>query len=227
VCVGASEEGNLPVTTAPAWQRGRDFGVAECIGAELLAAVGTIPLRSAGRHLCHADAFEVEPLFVALLELCEYEFLESSESEKGRNEKENDHWREEAYVVVAADHLAERDIVADTISLLVRIDFFFEMSRLTVPANDTRLLLLVLAASRALDIRDSLLPILGRRDLALRRRLSTHARTSRGWSSQRRLAEDAVAAAVAYRAALVGLGLFGLRFRSWHVAARGAGPECN
>lgn len=79
MCVGAREEENLPVTAAPAWQRGRDLGVAKGIGAELLAAVGTVPFGSAGGHLRHADAFEVEPLFVALLGVCQSACLGTSE----------------------------------------------------------------------------------------------------------------------------------------------------
>ena len=64
--VGLAEEEDLPVTTTAPWQRGRHLGVAKRIGAQLLAAVWTIPLGAACGHLSHADTFEMEPLFVAL-----------------------------------------------------------------------------------------------------------------------------------------------------------------
>jgi hypothetical protein len=64
--VGLAEKEDLPVTTTAPWQRRRHFWIAKCIGAQLLAAVGTVPLGAACGHLGHADTFEVEPFFVAL-----------------------------------------------------------------------------------------------------------------------------------------------------------------
>lgn len=66
---GTGEEEDLPVTATATWQRGRHLGIAKGVGAELVAAVWTVPFCPSCRHLRHADTLEVEPFFVALLDV--------------------------------------------------------------------------------------------------------------------------------------------------------------
>ena len=124
---------------------------------------------------------------------------------------------EGTYVVVAGDHVAIGDVVADTIPLVVRV-VLFHLVGLAVGL----LLPVDLAALGSFDVRDCLLAVLGRSDLALWRRLSTRARA--GWSgcSECRLAEDAVPARVADWSTLIRLGLLALCLWGGDVAARRA-----
>lgn len=62
--VGEEYSPNTPATST--WQCRRDFRVTERIRTQRVAAVRTVPLGAACRHLGHADALEMEPFLVAL-----------------------------------------------------------------------------------------------------------------------------------------------------------------
>jgi len=122
----------------------------------------------------------------------------------------------ETYVVIARDHLAPTNIVAEAVPILVRIDIFRLFRRLGLLLS--RLLLLPLAASCALHIRDRLLATLCQSNVSLGWRLlaSAHARRS----SNCRLAKDAMSTELARMPTyIIQLRLLALSFGRWHMTS--------
>lgn len=124
------------------------------------------------------------------------------------------------YIIVAGYHLAVANIIADTVPLLVRVDFFH-----LVGLVFGLLFPVILAALGSLDIRNCLLAVLGRCDLALWWWLPTGTGACRHWRSKRRLTEDAVSTRVANGSAFIGLWLFTLSLWCGDVAASRAGAQ--
>lgn len=125
-------------------------------------------------------------------------------------------------IVIARNHLAKTDIIADAISRFIRILIFridvFVIANSTV----TRFLfLLVLIPLRTFNIGNCFLSVFGRGDISLWWRLLTHALTRR--RGHGRLTENAVAAQFATVLTPVDqLRFLALSFRSGYMAPGGA-----